>query len=76
MANDLETYRTEEEVDMHRKNDPVVVLEKLLLARGVDDVEISEIEGSVDREVHEAVEFAKNSPWPERFEAYTDVYAE
>lgn len=75
MANDLETYRSEDEVNMHRKNDPVTVLETLLVKRGIDDIEISEIQGSVDREVHEAVEFAKNSPWPELSEAYTDVYA-
>lgn len=75
MANDLETYRTEEEVDKHRKNEPVVVLRTLLEKRGVDDVELTEIADSVEREVHEAVEFAENSPWPELAEAYMDVYA-
>lgn len=75
MANDLETYRTKEEVDMHRKNEPVVALKALLKKRGVDDVELTEIADSIEREVHEAVEFAENSPWPELAEAYTDVYA-
>ena len=75
MANDLETYRTKEEVDAQREFEPVVVLRNKLSARGIDQTELEEIEDSVQKEVVTAVEFAENSPWPELAEAYTDVYA-
>ncbi len=74
MANDLETYRTPEEVDRHRAIEPVVVLHGRLLERGVDGDELDELHEGVDREVFEATEFAEESPWPELAEAYTDVY--
>ncbi|MCB0143494.1 MAG: thiamine pyrophosphate-dependent dehydrogenase E1 component subunit alpha [Caldilineaceae bacterium] len=75
MANDLETYRTAEEVDMQRSHEPLVVLRNKLLAREVSQEQIDEIEASVEEEIRAAVEFAENSPWPALGEAYTDVYA-
>ena len=75
MAGDLETYRTPEEIAAQRAHEPLVVLHKRLKDRGVDDVEIEEIQQSVEVEVSDAVEFAQNSPWPDAAEAYTDVYA-
>ncbi len=75
MANDLETYRSSEEVDEQRQFEPVTVLRNKLLARGVEQAEIDRIEDEVQKEVAVAVEFAENSPWPDLSEAYTDVYA-
>jgi len=75
MSNDLETYRTKEEVDAQRKHEPLVLLQKKLLERGVDEVELEEIRDGVEREIQTAVDFAENSPWPDLAEAYTDVYA-
>lgn len=74
MANDLETYRTEEEVNRQREYEPLKVLRQKLLDRGIDQVELDEIHDGVEKEVTTAVEVAENSPWPEQAEAYTDVY--
>jgi len=75
MANDLETYRTEEEIDTQREHEPLVVLRKKLLARGVEESALDTIRDEVEQEIDEATEFAENSPWPDLSEAYTDVYA-
>jgi pyruvate dehydrogenase E1 component alpha subunit len=75
MAGDLETYRTSEEIDMQRQHEPLVRLHDRLLKRGVAEAEMERIRGEVEAEVEAAVEFAQNSPWPDRSEAYTDVYA-
>jgi pyruvate dehydrogenase E1 component alpha subunit len=75
MANDLETYRTEEEIDAQRAHEPMTVLRNKLIDRGADEATLDEIVEEVEQEVSEAVEFAENSPWPELTEAYTDVYA-
>ena len=74
MAGDLETYRSEAEVEAQRKLEPLVVLKKKLLARGMDEDRISTIDSEVEEEVDEAVEFAQEAPWPAPAEAYTDVY--
>ena len=75
MAGDLETYRTVEEVDEQREHEPLVVLARRLVARGVDDGTLEAIRTHVEGEVAAAVEFAQNSPWPDLAEAYTDVFA-
>jgi pyruvate dehydrogenase E1 component alpha subunit len=75
MAGDLETYRTSEEIEMQRQYEPLVALTKRLQAHGVDDADLETIRAEVEQEVEEAVEFAQNSPWPDKAEAYTDVYA-
>jgi pyruvate dehydrogenase E1 component alpha subunit len=75
MAGDLETYRSAEEIDAQREHEPLVVLHKKLLERGVKEKALEKIRGEVEAEVAEAVEFAQNSPWPDPAEAYTDVYA-
>ncbi|MCB0063877.1 MAG: thiamine pyrophosphate-dependent dehydrogenase E1 component subunit alpha [Caldilineaceae bacterium] len=75
MSGDLETYREKEEIEMQREHEPMVVLRKKLVSRGVDEGELDGIAAEVDGEVEEATEFAQNSPWPDLAEAYTDVYA-
>ncbi|CAN5761604.1 thiamine pyrophosphate-dependent dehydrogenase E1 component subunit alpha [soil metagenome] len=75
MAGDLETYRDKDEIEMQRQHEPLVVLAERLRARGVDASSLEDINSQVEEEVGEAVEFAKNSPWPNATEAYTDVFA-
>ncbi|MEM7537250.1 MAG: thiamine pyrophosphate-dependent dehydrogenase E1 component subunit alpha [Chloroflexota bacterium] len=81
MAGDLETYRTKEEIDEHRKRGPLVVLRDHILRsepqdNSTDDIEesLESIHSSVEAEVTEAVEYAQESAWPDLVEAYTDVY--
>ncbi len=75
MAGDLETYRTPEEIEAQRAHEPLVVLTRRLLERGVKEKVLADIRTQVEAEVIEAVEFAQNSPWPDPAVAYTDVYA-
>lgn len=75
MAGDLETYRSSEEIDAQREHEPLTVLQRRLAERGVEDEKLAEIREAVEKEVAEAVEAAQDSPWPDRAEAYTDVYA-
>lgn len=75
MAGDLETYRSSKEIELQREHEPITVLRRRLLERGVGESAIGGIESEVEGDVEEAVEFAQTSPWPERAEAYTDVYA-
>lgn len=75
MAGDLETYRSSKEIELQREYEPLVVLRHRLIERGVAETTIGGVEADVDGDVEEAVEFAQTSPWPDRAEAYTDVYA-
>ncbi|MCL4858218.1 MAG: thiamine pyrophosphate-dependent dehydrogenase E1 component subunit alpha [Caldilineaceae bacterium] len=75
MAKDLETYRSKDEIEAQRAHEPLVVLHDKLIERGAAEETLEQIRGEVEREVNEAVDFAQNSPWPPRAEAYTDVFA-
>ncbi len=74
MAGDLETYRTPEEKERQRQADPVLVLRRKLLERGVGEEDLTAIEKRVEEDLQAAIEFAENSPWPDIAEAYTDVF--
>lgn len=75
MAGDLETYRSPEEIEAQRAHEPLVVLQRRLSERGVEEDVLAKIRAEVEEEVAEAVEFAQNSPWPDPSEAYTDVFS-
>jgi pyruvate dehydrogenase E1 component alpha subunit len=51
-----------------------VVLKDHLLARSLSEDDLSAIRDEVEIEVEEIVEYAQESAWPDRAEAYTDVY--
>ncbi len=70
-------YRTKEEVEAHRKRDPIAIWSDQLKAEGlVDDAAIARIDEEVKAEVMDAYEFADQSPDPEPGELWTHVYAE
>ncbi|MFN8486264.1 MAG: thiamine pyrophosphate-dependent dehydrogenase E1 component subunit alpha [Caldilineaceae bacterium] len=75
MAGDLESYRKAEEIESQRAQEPLQVLSERLQQRGVTTETLEQIRDEVEKAVAEAVEFAQNSPWPDRAEAYTDVFA-
>ena len=75
-AADAELYRTKEEVEARRKDDPLRTYPEHLLAEGaIKREELDEIEREVDAAVDEAVRFADESPWPEPAALYSDIYA-
>ena len=70
-------YRTKEEMEEYKLQDPVETsLAKLKNDFGVSDEEIETINERVKAEVEEAVKFADESPFPDDNEMYKDIYAE
>lgn len=70
-------YRDQAMVDeWHRTVDPLALFAARLTAWGLaDDDELAALRAQVQKEVDDAVRFAKESPYPEPEAAYTDVYA-
>jgi TPP-dependent pyruvate/acetoin dehydrogenase alpha subunit len=73
---DPQAYRTREEVDAWKKQDPIARFEKELLERGVlTEAQARQTEQEARREVAEAVEFAKSAPEPALSSLRDGVYA-
>jgi pyruvate dehydrogenase E1 component alpha subunit len=70
-------YRTKEEVEAHRKRDPIHLWAERLKAENlVDDEALAQMDAEATAEALDAYEFADQSPDPEPGELWTDVYAE
>ena len=70
-------YRTEEQINEWRERDPIDVLEHTLTAQGIlTREECDAISQSKSEEVEEAIEFARNSPYPEPEELFDDMWAD
>jgi pyruvate dehydrogenase E1 component subunit alpha len=69
-------YRSREEVEAGRAQDPIQALRhRLLEAQVVAEAALAALEAEVDREVTEAVEFADNSPDPRLEDLFAYTYA-
>lgn len=69
-------YRSQEEVDEWRKQDPIMHFQQILLDRGVlSESDAARIEQEVADEVEAAIEFAKQSPEPSPETLMEDIYA-
>jgi len=69
-------YRTNDEVEEWKKRCPIERYRRWLVENGVmEQPAIDALVASVQQEVKEAVAFAENSPFPERSEVTTNVYA-
>jgi len=70
-------YRTKEEVEEEKLNDPIRIYANLLADLGVlSQTELELIDEEVKKISAEAVDFADKSPEPEVEELYRDVYAD
>jgi pyruvate dehydrogenase E1 component alpha subunit len=70
-------YRTKEEMEEYKLQDPIeTTLTKLKKNFAINDEEIEKINDRVKHEVEEAVKFADESPYPDDSELLKDVYAE
>jgi acetoin:2,6-dichlorophenolindophenol oxidoreductase subunit alpha len=70
-------YRDEAEVEGWRKRDPITQMRERLLDAGVATVDdLDRLADEVEREIAEAVTFARESPFPEPEELWTDMYAD
>jgi pyruvate dehydrogenase E1 component alpha subunit len=74
---DPQKYRTKEEVDEYKDQDPLGQVRKTILDGGLatEDV-LKEIDARVDAIVAESVKFAEESPWPNDDEVLKDVYVD
>ncbi len=70
-------YRTKEELEEYKLQDPIEqVRQTILKNKWATEEELKEIDKGIKDEVLKAVDFAEKSPWPEASEAYTDNYVE
>lgn len=74
---DPAVYRTRDEVDTQRENDPIPKLRGYMIKKKLAKAEEFEaMEARIDQEVEDSVTFAENSPWPDASELYTDIYVD
>ena len=75
--NDACGYRPKEEEAEWFAKDPVKCFRDRILSEGVaSDDELKNIEDRLDEEIDEAVEYAKNAPFPALESAERDIYAD
>jgi pyruvate dehydrogenase E1 component alpha subunit len=69
-------YRTQGEIEEARKRDPLNIHRTAMTSHGFATAEeCDQIEAKVKSEIEEAVEFARNSPFPEPDDLYDDMWA-
>ncbi|MCZ6633561.1 MAG: thiamine pyrophosphate-dependent dehydrogenase E1 component subunit alpha [bacterium] len=69
-------YRSQEEIDEQMDKDPIKRMEQHLLGKGdVNEDALAEIETAVEQEVLDAVEAAKEAPYPDVKEVTEHVFA-
>ena len=72
---DPQKYRSKEEVDDYKEQDPIQrVLKTILDSKFATAVEIEEIDNKINAIVEASVKFAEESPLPDDSEVYKDVY--
>ncbi len=74
-VSDPAKYRTKEELQEYKDQDPVKMTEaKILEDKIATKEEIDAIKDAIKKEIEEAVKFAEESPLPDASELYTDNY--
>ncbi|MCH9039461.1 MAG: thiamine pyrophosphate-dependent dehydrogenase E1 component subunit alpha [Chloroflexi bacterium] len=72
-----EPYRSEEEVDMWRERDPITLHIRNLVDQGIASAnEIDSLQAEVSETIEKALEFARQSPYPEPEDLFTAMYAD
>jgi 2-oxoisovalerate dehydrogenase E1 component alpha subunit len=74
---DDRSYRSRDEVEMWKKRDPVLRMEKVLRGRGIlDDAGAERILHRVATRVDDATEYAQRAPYPRAEDALHPVFGE
>jgi TPP-dependent pyruvate/acetoin dehydrogenase alpha subunit len=68
-------YRTRDELSEWLKRDPVDVLRRKLLDRGIREGEIQELETEVRDQVYRSLKLAQEAPFPGQRELYKGIFA-
>jgi TPP-dependent pyruvate/acetoin dehydrogenase alpha subunit len=75
-AGDPLNYREREEVERWREQDPIERVKRVAIERGaITQQEVEELQQRIQKQIDDAVEFAKNSPDPTPDQLMTDIYA-
>ena len=70
-------YRTKDEVEKWREDDPIGIQERLILNEyGGTQEELEQIDKEVDALIEEAVQFAEESPFPPPEALFEDIYVD
>lgn len=73
---DANRYRTKEEINEWRERDPIGILGREMVARGIaDEAKLEAIADEARADIDAAVEFAEKSPDPDLADVINDVYA-
>tara|TARA_Y100000590_G_scaffold427156_1_gene537011 strand:- start:461 stop:1123 length:663 start_codon:yes stop_codon:yes gene_type:complete len=68
-------YRTKEELENYKLNDPIEIATKEILKKKlVSKKDLENINKKIISEIKDAADYALNSPFPENKDLYTDVY--
>lgn len=68
-------YRTREELESYKDQDPIIGVKAEILKRKIaTEEELKAIDSRLKKVVEESVVFAEESPYPEAHELYEDVY--
>ncbi|MDX1439776.1 MAG: pyruvate dehydrogenase (acetyl-transferring) E1 component subunit alpha [Rubricoccaceae bacterium] len=74
---DPQKYRTKEELEAKKDQDPILRVKQYILEHEIAPIEdLDDMDDSVKAEVMAAVEFAENSPFPDVETMYEDVYTQ
>lgn len=72
---DPQKYRTKEEVDEYKNQDPIIKVTATILENNfATKEELEAIDARINTVVEESVKFAEESPWPDDSEVLKDVY--
>lgn len=70
-------YRTKEEVEEYKKQDPIEQVRSVIISKKwATEADLEKIEDKINEIVLDSVEFSENSPYPDESELFTDVYME
>jgi len=70
-------YRTKEELESYKSQDPIELVRTTILNRKyASEADLEAIDGKIKVAVEESVKFSEESPFPDASEAYKDVYVQ
>jgi len=70
-------YRTKEEVESYKAQDPVEIVKEILISnKMLTEADIEKINERINEVVEDSVTFAEESPYPDPSELFKDVYVQ
>jgi pyruvate dehydrogenase E1 component alpha subunit len=74
-VSDPQKYRTKDEVEEYKDQDPIIKVRKTILENNfATETALQEIDDKINGIVEASVKFAEDSPWPDDNEVLKDVY--